>query len=240
MTDPPRASGNVNGRPVSVPDPIASPGPLWHGHLAYPEASADVLVTLPNERRMHIDAARAFLEMAYAAERDGMPLLPRIAFRSRDRQRRTFERVAERRGLDTEAALRRAAPPGYSEHHTGYAVDVCDPPAATTARRGNFARRPVFAWMCARAADFGFEMSFPRDNPFGIVFEPWHWRWVGDARAQRMFTTARELARLVERDDHLRASLPGSDRTTLLAAAPEALRNELAELLDGHDDRVTA
>ena len=50
----------------------------------------------------------------------------------------------------------------------------------------------------------------------------------------------RELARLVERDDHLRASLPGSDRTTLLAAAPEALRNELAELLDGHDDRVTA
>ena len=38
---------------------------------------------------------------------------------------------------------------------------------------------PAFAWLAANAGAHGFHMSYPRDNPHGIVYEPWHWRFDG-------------------------------------------------------------
>jgi len=208
--------------------------PLLHGHLAYAVAPPEALVMLPNERLMHVDAAHAFLDMAHAARRDGIDLIPRMPFRSLRRQERTVAHFAARPGFDAARAHRRAAPPGYSEHHTGYAVDVCDPPAATRAQRGIFSGRPAFSWMRTHAAAFGFEMSFPEANPFGIDFEPWHWRWVGDDRAQRIFATARQLRTMAEQDPRIAALLPGADSATLLAAAPAEQRGPLETLLRQH------
>lgn len=65
------------------------------------------------------------------------------------------------------------AAPGYSEHHGGRALDIGtpgEPPAEES-----FEHTPAFAWLTRHAGDFGFVMSYPRGNPHGIVYEPWHW-----------------------------------------------------------------
>ena len=43
-----------------------------------------------------------------------------------------------------------------------------------------FERSDAFAWLTRRAGEFGFRMSYPRDNPHGVAYEPWHWAWWGD------------------------------------------------------------
>jgi len=67
------------------------------------------------------------------------------------------------------------AAPGYSEHHSGYALDIGtpgEPPAEES-----FESTAAFAWLGEHAGRFGFQLSYPRDNPHGIVYEPWHWCW---------------------------------------------------------------
>jgi D-alanyl-D-alanine carboxypeptidase len=63
--------------------------------------------------------------------------------------------------------------PGFSEHHSGRALDLSTPGEA--AAEESFESTSAFAWLCAHAARFGFVLSYPRDNPHGIVYEPWHW-----------------------------------------------------------------
>ena len=68
------------------------------------------------------------------------------------------------------------AAPGYSEHHGGYALDIGtpgEPPAEES-----FEATDAFAWLARHAPAHGFAMSYPRDNLHGIVYEPWHWRFV--------------------------------------------------------------
>ncbi|UUL82723.1 M15 family metallopeptidase [Sphingomonas qomolangmaensis] len=85
-----------------------------------------------------------------------------------------------------------SAPPGYSEHATGYVVDF-----GTTDRGGCpdadacFAATPVGKWLIANAARYGFEMSFPAGNKQQMKWEPWHWRWVGTSAAVPGATAAR-------------------------------------------------
>ena len=76
------------------------------------------------------------------------------------------------RGQRLEDILAVNAAPGYSEHHGGRALDIGtpgEPPAEES-----FEATPEFDWLTAKAARFGFSMSYPRGNPHGIVYEPWH------------------------------------------------------------------
>lgn len=121
---------------------------------------------------LHVDAARAWQHMHSAALRDGVVLEAVSGYRSHDYQLGIFERKRAR-GLDLDAILAVNAAPGYSEHHGGRALDISAPgePAAEESFEGTAA----FAWLGANATHFGFAMSYPRDNPHGIVYEPWHW-----------------------------------------------------------------
>ena len=71
--------------------------------------------------------------------------------------------------------LKVVAAPGFSEHHTGRAIDItstdCEP------LQEIFETTPAFRWLREHAADFGFKMSYPRDNPYGFIYEPWHWSY---------------------------------------------------------------
>jgi len=69
--------------------------------------------------------------------------------------------------------LKVSAYPGYSEHHTGRAVDIGSPDCAHLTEAFEATRE--FSWLAEHAAGFGFVLSYPRDNPHGIAFEPWHW-----------------------------------------------------------------
>ena len=118
------------------------------------------------------EAAAAWTQLRTAAANDGVSLILLSAFRSIARQAELIRaRCAEGRPLDE--VLQILAPPGFSEHHTGRAIDLGTPgcPPADPA----FDQTPAFAWLCDNAARFNFVLSYPRGNPQGFVYEPWHW-----------------------------------------------------------------
>ena len=119
-------------------------------------------------------AARAWRRMRASAAADGVELALVSAYRSERYQAVLFQRKFAR-GLSIEEILAVNAAPGYSEHHTGRALDVTCP--GTPPAEEIFETTPAFGWLARRAAEFGFAMSYPRGNPHGILYEPWHWCW---------------------------------------------------------------
>jgi D-alanyl-D-alanine carboxypeptidase len=118
------------------------------------------------------DAALAWQAMKSAAASDGVDLIAASAYRSIARQIEIIEKnLAE--GRTIEDIMTSIAAPGYSEHHTGRAVDIVsvETPDIEEAFEGTVA----FTWLTANAARFGFVMSYPRGNADGYVYEPWHW-----------------------------------------------------------------
>ena len=119
-------------------------------------------------------AARAWRRMRAAARADEIALEAISGYRSHAYQLGIFERKLAR-GLTLPQILAVNAAPGYSEHHGGCAIDIGTP--GQPPAEESFEATPAFAWLHRRAGDFGFRMSYPRGNPHGIVYEPWHWRW---------------------------------------------------------------
>lgn len=121
-------------------------------------------------------AARAWQRMQQQAAREGIVLEAISGYRSHDYQLGIFARKRAR-GLEVDAILQVNAAPGYSEHHSGRALDISspgEPPAEES-----FESTAAFAWLLEHAGSYGFHLSYPRDNPHGIVYEPWHWCWSG-------------------------------------------------------------
>ena len=121
---------------------------------------------------LHPHASRAWEHMRDGAHREDVVLEAISGYRSHDYQLGIFERKLAR-GQAVEEILTVNAAPGYSEHHSGRALDLSapeQPPADES-----FEKTPAFGWLTANAGGYGFVMSYPRDNPHGIVYEPWHW-----------------------------------------------------------------
>jgi D-alanyl-D-alanine carboxypeptidase len=119
-------------------------------------------------------AARAWARMRAAALHDDVVLEAISGYRGHDYQLGIFERKRAR-GLAVDDILQVNAAPGYSEHHSGRALDIGAP--GEPAAEESFERTTAFAWLQANAAGHGFTMSYPRGNPHGITYEPWHWSW---------------------------------------------------------------
>ena len=133
---------------------------------------------------LEADAARAWSRMREAAWRDDVLLEAISGYRSHAYQLGIFERKRAR-GLAVDDILAVNAAPGYSEHHSGRALDIGTP--GEPAAEESFEQTAAYTWLAANAHAFGFTMSYPRDNPHGIVYEPWHWCW------QRQDPAARSL-----------------------------------------------
>jgi D-alanyl-D-alanine carboxypeptidase len=129
------------------------------------------------EVRLVPSAARKWEAMSAAAAADQSVLLPLSGFRSVTRQAEIIrEKLSD--GKSLVEILRLVAAPGYSEHHTGCALDLGAPDEPPLEE--GFAQTAAFAWLKRRAGEFGFHLSYPRNNPYGITFEPWHWCWRED------------------------------------------------------------
>ncbi|MCD9005432.1 D-alanyl-D-alanine carboxypeptidase family protein [Luteimonas sp. XNQY3] len=118
--------------------------------------------------------ARAWHGLHAAAARDDVALDAISGYRSHAYQLGIFDRKRAR-GLSLDEILAVNAAPGYSEHHAGSALDISapgEPPAEES-----FEGTAAFDWLTRHAAGHGFTMSYPRDNPHRIVYEPWHWRY---------------------------------------------------------------
>lgn len=127
-------------------------------------------------RKVELDPAthRAWLAMAAAAREAGIVLLLVSGFRSWDYQARLIRKKLND-GQSIEEILKVNAAPGYSEHHTGRAIDLATPGSRPLTEE--FEATDAFQWLTAEAGRFRFRMSYPRDNPHGIIYEPWHWAY---------------------------------------------------------------
>jgi D-alanyl-D-alanine carboxypeptidase len=121
-------------------------------------------------------AASAWARLRGAAEQDAVQLQVVSAFRSIEYQLGILRRKLER-GQSIEQILAVSAAPGYSEHHSGRALDLTTPGFAPLEEE--FERSAAFAWLCTNAQRYNFHLSFPRGNAHRIAYEPWHWCWRG-------------------------------------------------------------
>ena len=107
-----------------------------------------------------------------AAATENVTLLLVSGFRSIDQQTRLFHKKLNN-GQAIEQILRVNTAPGFSQHHSGCAIDIATPGVRPLIQE--FENTPAFAWLQAQAQNFGFSLSYPRDNPWGLDYEPWHW-----------------------------------------------------------------
>jgi D-alanyl-D-alanine carboxypeptidase len=184
----PAATVAVTSAPSSQPDQLL-------GHLAYSEAPLDELQPISPDGRIQLRraAAEAYLKMVAAAAAAGVHLVPISGFRSKAEQNDLFFRVKEERNQDVSKRAEVSAPPGHSEHHTGYAIDIGDLDQPNTNLSQSFEDTQAFQWLSEHAAQYSFELSFKHNNPQGVSYEPWHWRFVGDQNSLETFYRAQNL-----------------------------------------------
>lgn len=184
--------GQQTGQNASNPAQPGKTGTLL-GHFPYQEAKAEDLkpIVPDGSIKLRKAAAKSYLEMAAAAAAEGVNLVVISGFRSRADQQYLFFEVKAERGQETRQRAEVSAPPGYSEHHTGYAVDLGDANTPATNLNPDFDKTAAFRWLQANAAHYSFELSFPKNNAQGIHYEPWHWRYVGDSHSLETFYKAR-------------------------------------------------
>lgn len=123
-------------------------------------------------QRLTPRAAAQWQELTAAAAGDGVRLMMVSGFRSIDYQANLIRNKLAA-GQKIEEILMVNAAPGYSQHHTGEAIDIATPGSRPLTE--HFEETKAFAWLQSNAVKFGFSMTYPRENPFGIAYEPWHW-----------------------------------------------------------------
>lgn len=124
------------------------------------------------QQRMTPGAARAWNLMCRSAAEDGIDIQAVSAYRSVSYQADIIRKKLNS-GQSISQILKVSAAPGYSEHHSGNAVDLTTPDSDVLEEA--FEDSEAFAWLTARASGFGFHLSYPRDNRHGVIYEPWHW-----------------------------------------------------------------
>ncbi len=151
-------------------------------HYKYADCTEENLATC-EEKQVHKDCAKAFEKMKNDAQKEHIHLEIISGFRSIEYQKtifpckfKTFPPTEE----EFIARLKYSAPAGFSEHHTGLAIDI-------NSLEEDFADTKEYEWLLKHANDYGFEMSFPKNNKQGLGFEPWHWRYVGTEKTKKTF-----------------------------------------------------
>ena len=138
-------------------------------------------------------ACDAFLSMQKAAADDGVTVWMQSGYRSVKYQTSLYERKTKYyldKGYDNATAKEKAAavvnPPGYSEHNCGLAADLNSP--EHTGLDEGFEKTAAFRWLCEHAGDYGFILRYPKDaeDKTEIIYEPWHWRYVGVENAAKI------------------------------------------------------
>lgn len=165
------------------------------GHFPYGEVSAQERVEVAPGLELQRHAAASLLEMQAAARAEGVELKVLSGFRSLGLQQQLFFGVKSQRNQSASERARVSAPPGYSEHSTGLAVDLGDASAPQTDLAEMFEETPAYAWLQQNAHRYHYVLSFPRGNAQGVNYEPWHWRFEGTAQALRIFEPAQRLNR---------------------------------------------
>jgi len=164
----------------------------------HPESMIDISVYVSTTRSpllLEEEAASAYINMVASMAEYGIRDLAAISgFRDYEHQTRIHEAEVARqsRHFPRDEARRRAAmivaAPGTSEHQSGLAIDVSSAEVGFSLS-ARFENTIAFAWLSENAHKYGFIIRYPRDSTeiTGVIFEPWHLRYVGVDHAARIF-----------------------------------------------------
>ena len=159
------------------------------GHLPYKEISEEKLVLIEPNIEVHIDMRDSLLNMREEARKDGIYLVFLSGYRSINLQNDIFYSLKSIRNQEAVERARVSAPPGYSEHSTGFAIDIGDATRRETDFETEFENTNAFKWLVKNAAKFHFKLSFNKNNKY-IDYEPWHWRFEGSIEALKVFESS--------------------------------------------------
>ena len=159
------------------------------GHLPYAEVTKEKLVLIEPNIEVHIDMRDSLIKMKDEAKKDGIYLVFLSGYRSINLQNEIFYSLKSFRNQEAAERARVSAPPGYSEHSTGFAIDIGDATQRETDFETEFENTDAFKWLVKNAAKFHFKLSFTKDNKF-IDYEPWHWRYEGSIEALKVFESS--------------------------------------------------
>ncbi len=159
------------------------------GHLPYKEISKEKLVLIEPNIEVHIDMSKPLLKMRDDAKKDGIYLVFLSGYRSINLQKDIFYSLKSIRNQIASERARVSAPPGYSEHSTGFAIDIGDAYKRETDFEVQFENTDAFRWLKKNAAKYHFKLSFNQNNK-DVDYEPWHWRFEGSIEALKVFETS--------------------------------------------------
>ena len=159
------------------------------GHLPYKETPKEKLVLIEPNIEVHMDMRDSLLKMREEAKKDGIYLVFLSGYRSINLQNDIFYSLKSIRNQEAAERARVSAPPGYSEHSTGFAIDIGDATQRETDFETDFENTDAFRWLIKNAAKFHFKLSFNKDNKY-IDYEPWHWRYEGSIEALKVFESS--------------------------------------------------
>lgn len=142
-------------------------------------------------KELQVEAADAFITMKNAAAAEGVDLMLCSGYRSVDYQTNLFNQQKQKwldKGYSEEEAYNEAktvvAIPGYSEHNLGLAADIVTPKYQTL--DSGFGKTDAGKWLAQHAPEYGFILRYPENKQAitGIIYEPWHFRYVGVENAK--------------------------------------------------------
>lgn len=143
------------------------------------------------DRQVNSLCAQPIRDMVNAAKADGITLYLRSTYRGIKLQTDSFNaKVNEYIGYGysreeaTKIAATIVAVPGTSEHHTGLAADITCP--EFNRLNENFDKTEAYKWLYAHCAEYGFILRYAKDKTdiTKIIYEPWHYRYVGKEAAK--------------------------------------------------------
>lgn len=142
---------------------------------------------------IHKDVYPYITAMVKAAQADGVNLKVWSPFRSYGDQKVLFENQVKRVNGDEQKAATVVARPGTSEHNTGLCADF-------NMADDKFESTPMYNWMVENAEDYGFILRYPKNKVdiTGVIYESWHWRFVGINTAKEMNSLGMTLEEYVE------------------------------------------
>lgn len=142
------------------------------------------LVKLPSGKPATKATCEAYKALAAAARQEGLSLYAASAYRSYDLQNRLYTGYLKQEGGDTVKVDTYSARPGFSEHQTGRAIDLC----GSFGSLNDFVNTPEGPWIDANSYKYGFIVRYQQDIvPLtGYKYEPWHITYVGQDVAKVM------------------------------------------------------
>lgn len=179
---------------------------LVNNNLPQTDAETPVLEVADSTtgQQLEQEAAQAWKAMASAAQKVGIQLTLVEGYQTLERQQEAFDarkQIYLDQGMTEEKADSRAAAivprPGCNESGTGLAADILS--SDYTTLDTGFADTDAFRWLSAYGADYGFILRWPEDCQAvtGMVYQPWHWRYVGVENARAIAASGLSLEEFV-------------------------------------------